>query len=369
MTGWEDPAQHLLWLGRLTHPGKLLVSVIVRLPRNESSDLKLSVQGQTLAAHATGGGDLPLRVELGSVDIVGSGYQAFLLEGVKKTGKTFGQIESLLLSGPAAKDSQFNLLPRRNAASVHLGYAIPKGAEAEWFYNELTVRTDPLWSYYMACGFSRGYFGIQVNSPTERRILFSIWDSGNEGVDRAKVRPEDRVQLLAKGDGVWAGDFGNEGTGGHSHLIYPWKKDETYRFLVRAQPEGAATTYTGYFFFPEKKAWGLIASFRAPKDGKHLRGLYSFNENFAGQNGQLRRLAEFGPGWIRSTQDRWLELLEARFSHDPTGAKDRFDYAAGVSGGHFYLSSGGGVAEPVQKEDRFERPATRMPPDDALPGK
>ena len=42
-------------------------------------------------------------------------------------------------------------------------------------------------TYYMACGWHRGYFGMQVNSPTERRIIFSVWDSGGEAVDRSKV--------------------------------------------------------------------------------------------------------------------------------------------------------------------------------------
>jgi hypothetical protein len=367
VSGWEQPAQRLYWLGRLGAPGTLRVTLLLRLPPGESADLKLSVRGHSLAAHVEGGDDA-LRVELGSVEIAEAGYAGFSLEGVKKSGRSFGQIEALVLGGPPVQGAQFNLLPRRNAASVHLGYPIPGDAAAEWFYTELCVRTDPLWSYYMACGFSRGYFGIQVNSPTERRIIFSVWDSGNEGVDRAKVKPEDRVQLLAKGEGVSAGDFGNEGTGGHSHLVYPWKKDETYRFLVRAQPEGGATTYSGYFYFPEKGVWGLIASFRAPKDGKPLRGLYSFNENFAGQNGQLRRLAEFGNGWIRGADGRWRELLEVRFSHDATGAKDRFDYGAGRVGAGFYLSNGGGVAEAVKKGDRFERPAGGKIPVDELPG-
>jgi hypothetical protein len=41
----------------------------------------------------------------------------------------------------------------------------------------------------------------------------------------------------------------------------------TYRFLVTAKPEGTFTTYSGWFFFLERKEWGLIASFRTPKDG------------------------------------------------------------------------------------------------------
>ncbi len=215
----------------------------------------------------------------------------------------------------------------------------------------------------MACGFARGYFGMQVNSLTERRLIFSIWDSGGEAIDRAKVNPDDLVQLLGKGDGVYTGGFGNEGTGGHSHLKYMWKTGETYRFLVTVKPEGTHTIYSGYFYFPEKQAWGLIASFRAPKDGKYLRGLYSFNENFGGSNGQLRRLAQFGPQWVKTKDGVWHELTTARFTHDGTGKDDRHDYAAGAIGNRFYLSNGGFTNDPqaVYKSEITREPSGKAP--------
>lgn len=73
----------------------------------------------------------------------------------------------------------------------------------------------------MACGWHRGYFGMQVNS----------------------------------------GSFGNEGTGGHSHLNYPWKTGEKQRFLVTAEPvDPTHTIFAGYYFHPEKKKWMLISS-------------------------------------------------------------------------------------------------------------
>ena len=140
----------------------------------------------------------------------------------------------------------------------------------------------------MACGWDRGYFGMQVNSPTERRIIFSVWDSGNEAVDRKKVEEQDRVKLVAKGNGVDAGDFGNEGTGGHSHWVYNWKTGERQRFIVTAKPTDAThTIFSGYYFHPEKKKWVLISSWKAPKAGGYLRGFYSFSENFGGSNGHL----------------------------------------------------------------------------------
>ena len=63
---------------------------------------------------------------------------------------------------------------------------------------------------------------MQVNSTTERRIIFSVWDSGGEAVSRGKVSDENRVMLLAKGDppaphlAVWDGMF--DALGSTKHL-------------------------------------------------------------------------------------------------------------------------------------------------------
>lgn len=364
ITGWTDPKQRVLWYGDIKTPGRLDVAISLHLPAGATSALQLTVAGKKLAAQATGrAGSAATTVHFGPVDIPTVGYYRFVLEGISRSGKTFGDVDALLLSGPATKDAHFNQKERRNAASIHLGYPLPEGTPATWFYTEVTAKTDPLWSYYMACGFHRGYFGIQVNSPTERRVIFSVWDSGSEAVDRGKVAKEDRVELLAKGPRVYASDFGNEGTGGHSHLKYNWKTGATYRFLVAAQPEGTSTVYSGYFYFPEKKQWGLIARFRAPKDGSYLRGLYSFNEDFGGANGDARRFAEFGNQWVKTAEGRWIELTTARFTHDPTGREDRKDYGAGIAeSGRFYLSNGGFVAEPLRYGDRLQRAARGTPP-------
>lgn len=365
VTGWSDKNQTVSWFGFITKPGKLEVALSLRLPAEKTAQLQCTVNKKTFVAQVRGAANgEPVSVNVGAVDISQPGFVRFTLKGVARSGATFGDLDALVLSGPASEGAHFNLKERRNAASVHLGYPVAKDVPITAFYNEVTVQTDPIWSYYMACGFARGYFGIQVNSETERRIIFSIWDSGNEAVDRSKVGAENRVTLLAKGEGVYASDFGNEGTGGHSHLKYSWQTKKTQRFLVTAKPEGSTTIYSGYFYFPEKKQWGLISRFRAPKDGGYLRGLYSFNENFGGANGQLRRLAEFGNQWVRLSDGTWQELTTARFTHDPTGKEDRKDYGAGLKEGRFYLSNGGFVGDSVKYGDTFQRPGTQKPPAD-----
>jgi hypothetical protein len=364
---WSDARQKVVWYGKINAPGRLELSLKLRLPPGEQVRLRLTIAGKTRTASVTGEGAQPITATFQYVEIPAPGYYRIALEGLSKTGQTFGDLESLRLSGPAARSAHFSLVERRNASSVHLGYPVAREEKIVLFYNEVTARTDPLWSYYMACGFHRGYFGIQVNSPTERRIIFSVWDSGSEAIDRSKVAEENRVKLLQKGEGVYAGSFGNEGTGGHSHLKYYWKKGETYRFLVAAQPDGTATIYTAFFYFPERKRWGLIASFRAPRDGGYLRGLYSFNENFWGSNGQMRRLAEFGNPWIRKEDGTWQELLTARFTHDPHGKEQRKDYDAGVRQRRFYLSNGGFLDGNIRYGETITRPPSNRPPVGSLP--
>ncbi len=141
-----------------------------------------------------------------------------------------------------------------------------------------------------------------------------MWDSGSEAVDRAKVADENRVTLVAKGEGVYSGDFGNEGTGGHSHLKYLWRTPELQRFMVTARPVSATQTiYSGFYYHPEKREWMLISSWKAPKEGGYMRGLHSFSENFVGDNGHLRRKALFGNQWARTSDGVWHEVRTATF--------------------------------------------------------
>ena len=367
MTRWDDPALKVLWFGQIKTAGKLDCSVALRLPKDAASKLRLTVAGQSRDASVTGGGSEPVTADFGSFDIAQAGYQRFTLESLNPRGQPFGDLDALILNGPATQDAHFNLKARRNAASVHLAYPVDKDKKVAAFYCEMTGLEDPVWTYYMACGWHRGYFGMQVNSPTERRIIFSVCDSGGEAADRGKVADENRVKLVAKGENVYTGDFGNEGTGGHSHMVYSWKTGEKQRFIVTAKPTDAThTIYSGYYFHPDRKQWVLISSWNAPKEGGYLRGLYSFSENFGGANGHVLRKALYGNQWIRTAEGQWIELTTASFSHDPTGKADRLDRFMGVENGQFFLSHGGFLPGFTQYGEKFTRPAVGQPPADIL---
>jgi hypothetical protein len=394
VSDWTDPSLNVLWFGEFKTPGKLDCALLLRLPAGTQTKLRLNVApvsggasstaggasrnntdsaslpfpGNSHDAAATGMGDETVKVDFGSFDLPAAGYQRFTLQSLNAPGQAAGDLEALVLDSPATNGAHFNLQARRNAASVHLFYPVAGATNVDALYCEVTGLETPLWTYFEACGWHRGYFGMQVNSATERRIIFSVWDSGNEQVDRSKVGQQDRVTLVAKGDGVFSGDFGNEGTGGHSHLVFDWKTGSKQRFLVTAKPTDAThTIYSGYWFHPEQHKWMLISSWKAPQDGSYMHGLYSFCENFGGSNGELVRKALYGNQWFHTADGRWHEQTTATFSHDPTGKADRLDRFMGVQDGEFFLSTGGFIPGFTKYGELFTRPATDQLPADVNP--
>lgn len=364
ISGWKDPDLKVLWFGEFKKAGDLTCALELRLPANAESKLRLSIGSQSHEASARGD-ETNVLVPFGMFSLQTTGYHKITLESLNPKGSTFGDPQELVLQGPAVENAHFNLKPRRNAASVHLAYVPSVKTNIEAFYCEVTAVEDPVWTFYMACGWHRGYFGMQVNSPTERRVIFSVWDSGNEGVDRARVKAEDRVTLMGKGEGVYTGDFGNEGTGGHSHLKYMWKTGQKQRFLVTATPtDETHTIYSGYYFHPDKNSWFLISSWKAPKEGGYLRGLHSFSENFGGANGHLRRKALYGNQWLRAKDGAWSEVTAATFSHDGTGREDRLDRFMGVEQDQLFLSHGGFVPGFTRFGEKFSRPVGGKAPED-----
>ncbi|MBP6672269.1 MAG: DUF3472 domain-containing protein [Bacteroidetes bacterium] len=310
----------------------------------------------------------------GTWSIAETGYVRMDLRGMKKSGKYFAEITELRLSGSAV-DSNAAFVRNnegnyfywgRRGPSVHINYD-PAEADynAEWFYSEITVPigNDVIGSFYMANGFKEGYFGIQVNSESERRVLFSVW-SPFQTDDPSTVPEEKRIILKKKGDGVQTGEFGNEGSGGQSFLVYPWRTGTTYGFLLRAEPgNDDHTVFTAYFFAPEMNRWQLIASFRRPATRTYLTRLHSFLENFEPSTGYISRKACYGNQWIRNSGGEWKPLTTMIFTADATAQKGyRLDYKGGTCGSAFYLKNCGFFNDPTTLRSQFSRKAEAAHP-------
>lgn len=279
------------------------------------------------------------------------GYNIIYFKGNIKGKSPFPKIKNLKIYYKGKDDFNYvrdNIDQRfywgRRGPSVHLSYEMPENAKMKWFYNEMTIPKDkdPIGSYFMANGFKEGYFGIQVNSQQERRILFSVWSPFP--TDNPKEIPENqKIKLLKKGENVYTGEFGNEGSGGQSYLVYPWQSGITYQFLTSIEPDGLGnTTYTAYFNDPANPQWKLIASFLRPQTNTWYTRPHSFLENFIDDLGYLNREVRYQNQWMADDKENWTALNKAKFTGDDIARRQyRLDAEGGIKGGFFYLSNGG----------------------------
>jgi hypothetical protein len=219
--------------------------------------------------------------------------------------------------------------------SVHLGYPAAEGVA---FYNEITIDQSAPGTYFMVCGWNKGYFGLQELGNGKKLLLFSVWDS--EQNDPKAVEEDRRTKLLYKDEKVRSGRFGGEGTGGQSFFDYDWKVGTTYRLMVSAKVAGNRTEYTGYFFEPERHEWRRLVTFSTVTGGKDLGGYYSFIEDFKRDRASTTKVrkAHFGIGYIRNKDGKLVELARARFTAD---ANPVTNIDAGVDGNQFFLVTGG----------------------------
>lgn len=370
LSDWTSKESTIETYVRLSKTGKINLSLKASSETGKSK-IRITIAARSKEITLSG---IEKIYDLGSWEINKMGYLKLTVQGISKSGKEFGKLTEWILEGSAidektsfVKDNSGNFFYwGRRGPSVHLNYPIPADENIEWFYNEVIVpeKQDVIGSYFMANGFGEGYFGMQVNSANERRILFSVWSPFQ--TDDPKSIPKDKqIVLLKKGDDVHTGEFGNEGSGGQSYLKYNWKAGNTYKFLLQGKPSSdSTTTYTAYFFAPEIAEWKLIASFKRPKTHTYLKKLHSFLENFIPETGDQTRKVYFGNQWIRNSSGKWTELNQAKFSADATARRGyRMDYAGGKEKNFFYLKNCGFFNEFTAIGESFNRAVNGKVPD------
>ena len=308
------------------------------------------------------------KVNVGKFTTTDPGYVRVDLQGVESATNNFGEVESILVvaDGEMSYVHDFENYWGRRGPSVHMKYTLPK-ENVEWFYNEVTVpkEGETMNSYYMAAGFGEGYFGMQYNSATERRVLFSVW-SPFDTEDPDLIPEEDRIKLMKTGRDVHIGEFGNEGSGGQSYLRYNWTAGNTYKFLMQVHPDGKGNTvYTAYFFATDDNEWRLIASFLRPKTDTWYTNAHSFLENFSPNQGYLSRKVALSNQWSYGESAKWVRVTSGTFTHDATASAGvRLDYQGGLlENGSFYLKMGGFFNELTKGYTTFESTAKGTEPD------
>lgn len=359
ISGWKDAATTFSSWFKVSNTG--VMNIFLRAKTPQESKIRVTAEGKTF--------DVSIKnkewaiIPVGQVMVDNAGYIRIDFQGLEKKGEIFGEFSDLVIGGSPAQEPiyfvrEFSYYWGRRGPSVHMKYTLPENEDIEYFYNEVTVPegNDVIGSYYMSNGFSGGYFGMQANSEKERRILFSVW-SPYDTQNPKDIPEEFQIKKLMQGEGVHIGEFGNEGSGGQSYLIYPWKAGVTYKFLTRIRPDGKGNTvFTSYFFATDENRWRLIASFLRPKTDTWYKGAHSFLENFSPNQGYHTRKVQFGNQWAVTTKGKWIPVSQGKFTYDATAnAKVRQDYKGGAEGNRFFLQNCGFFNENTVYNSTFDR--------------
>jgi hypothetical protein len=230
----------------------------------------------------------------------------------------------------------------------------PSG-DMEYFYSEVYIpeRQDVVGTYFMCNGFNPGgtggYAGIQVNSATERRVLFSVWSaiSTDDPAQMGKYAPR---LVRVNNDPEYSSlmnytTFGNEGSGGQSYLRYPWEAGKTYKMLTRVRPHPQPEKYPystlHKTWFHNGERWIFLAEWRrmeldpADNGGKVTQprwysGAYHFIENFDVAQGDKTRYGTWNNDWYVSANGQWYETTSYVYSYSRGGNGERIDRAGGI---------------------------------------
>jgi hypothetical protein len=201
------------------------------------------------------------------------------------------------------------------AEAQHLWWDKEKLNNATCLYGEVTVLATHSSIYYCGANWNParpagGYCGIQHNSPTERRTIFSIWDTSAQL--HPKVTQADPKTIFKR--------FGGEGEGAHTHMVWDWQVGETFKFFVQKQPGAEpGTTDTRYYIYdPRLNKWRHSATITSPNGDKKSEasattiggGLNSFLENFAGRDKDVPKLALYRL-WLGTSVDEMKCLTRA----------------------------------------------------------
>ena len=326
-------------------------------------------------------------IYLGEFNISKPGYVRVNLIPIDCTGKNLPYITDFALGGEGIANTtkKAKVLSFVSAADVassdphwimrgpsgNLSYDVP--ANTEYFYNEIYVDKgyDFGGGYYMTTGGSAFYMGLQPNTPGNRTVLFSAWDTDTDKKQYAQV---------VRYGVTKPNSFGHEGSGQQTFLKYEWKAEKTYATMAHVRPEvdengqrTGATLYTGYFWSEDDKdrddatcaeGWHLVAEYRRPAEVVYYRGAHSFCENFSPYRGWIPRRVNFTNQWMIDKDGKWHEVTKAYLGVDGTGGSGmRKDFSGGVDErGFFYLTNIGYIDEYGKPGTEYTRQPTGKKP-------
>jgi hypothetical protein len=246
----------------------------------------------------------------------------------------------LLLAASTAAQS-FTVIPKA-ARTVNLVYEV---SEADVYYCEMVVEKTTDGSFFTACGWDNGFFGLQqYDGEDKRALIFAVWN-GEDDLNPEAGKKADPVKIIQASDRGKTNQFGPDRKGAQFMRQIPWKVGEVNRFVVDATVAGSNTTYTAWFYNHADGNWEKLATFRAFSAGKWMRGYNSFIEDMRRDTRSAAEVhrAQFGNVWIHEYRGTYVLASTAMFAASASKQEAWDTIDAGQTDGLFTLTTGGGT--------------------------
>jgi hypothetical protein len=259
------------------------------------------------------------------------------------------------------------LIVPKAARTATLVYEI---GEADLYYGEMIVQKTTDGSFFMACGWDDGVFGLQQYVGEEQRsVVFAVWNGGEQ--DEAAAKAAGPVQILDWNPGGKTNVYGGDKLGAQYMRQIHWRVGETNRFAIDAVRSGKMTTYSAWLDRAAAGNWEKIATVRGFSGGKWMRGYNSFVEDFRRdfKSPNETRRARLNNFWIHQFRGSWVPVSEAVFitSVSRYEAADKVD--VGDEEGGFFMATGGDTVKHHKVGDHIWLPSVplRTPVNPNLP--
>lgn len=377
---WTNANASLVWY--LYHTaGQYDIDLLFNITRNAVQKFSFSLvdinatgadtPGSVIATTGKGAADT---LTVLTVSIPKTGFYKYELKPLSAPANRV-RINGLLFKSLTSATADVHATNYLSSPSVHLGSwrstdpTSVAGKKYDWCYMEILVPPggDALSTYYMSLGVLNGYMGIQTNSPTERGVIFSMWDDGDTDKDPTLDQYK-RAGAVDADPATTVSRFGNEGTGTKSFVHgWNWNTNVPVKFLTNARLEeykdtlknraGADsivnrrnTLVSAWYNSDPAKGWKFISTLRLPNKVTYFDSWYSFLENYGYSNGQIKRYAYYYNGFAHeqssdpSKPGRWINFNQVNLSNTDGAVGQRVDFEQGrlpENPAWFYMASGG----------------------------
>lgn len=299
--------------------GKIGVNLNGKLVNSgDKSKISISVNGVSNSVELTG-----IENEEYSVGVfdVPEGYVKVDFQGVSKSGETYGEISELMISVLGDADGLIYCNDSTFPEKVLVGPTLDISTiyslvgPASYYYFEVKAPSDngPVSPFSFNAEFESGAFRFKPQSNNMLEMEFYI-QSPSPAMDPFLIP----TLLNRKGENVIVTGL-DPGTGPDVTAILKrnWNPNNTYKFLLHANPDGNSNTdFTIWYLDSETQTWNLFVSLSRGWTNERFNLINWILKDDQNSNGFTERHVTLSNIWAFDRTNQWKKIEKLKIKTD-----------------------------------------------------